>query len=64
MKLNIRPDGTLSLVEKNVRNTLELIGTKNNFLTWTIIILALRPTTNNRDQIKQKCSKQQRTPLL
>lgn len=64
MKLNIRPDGTLSLIEKNVRNTLELIGTKNNFLTWTIMIQALRPTTNSKDQIKQKCSRQQRTPLL
>ena len=49
--LNIKPD-TLNLIEKNVGNSLECIGTGDNFLNRTPLVKALRPRINKWILIK------------
>jgi hypothetical protein len=49
--LNIKPD-TLNLIEKKVGNTLEHIGTGNNFLNRTPMAQALRSTVDKWDLMK------------
>ena len=51
--LNIKPD-TLNLIEKKVGNTLEHIGTGNNFLNRTPMAQALRSTVDKWDFMKLK----------
>jgi hypothetical protein len=49
--LNIKPD-TLNLTEENVVNSLELIGTGENFLKRTSMGQALRSTIGKWDLMK------------
>ena len=51
--LNIKPD-TLNQLEKKVGNSLELIGTGDNFLNRTPTAQALRATINKWDLMKLK----------
>ena len=51
--LNIKPD-TLNLIEENVRNSLEHIGTEDNLLNRRPMVEALRSTINEWDLIKLK----------
>lgn len=44
--LNIKPDTLNLIIEQKVVNSLEPIGTGNNFLSRTPIPLALRSTIN------------------
>jgi hypothetical protein len=46
--LNIKSD-TLNLIEENVGNCLELVGTRNKFLNRTTIAQTLRSTINKWD---------------
>jgi hypothetical protein len=43
--LNLKPD-TLNLKEQNIENSLESVGTANNFLNRTPTTLARRSTIN------------------
>ena len=52
-ELNIQPD-TLKLIEKKVVNTLEQIGTGENFLNRTPMTQALRSTNDRWDLINLK----------
>ena len=52
-ELNIKPD-TLNLIEEKVRNTLEHIGTGDNFLNRTPMSQALRSTIDKWDLVKLK----------
>ena len=51
--LHIKLD-TLNLMEKNLRNSLEHIGTVENFLNRTAITHALRSTVDTWDLLKLK----------
>ena len=50
---NIKPE-TLNLIEEKVRNSLELIGTGENFLNRTPMAQALRHTIDKWDLMKLK----------
>ena len=58
--LNIKPDN-LNMIEEKVGNSLEYIGTGDNFLNRTPIAQALRSTINKWDLMKLKTSVRQRT---
>jgi hypothetical protein len=51
--LHIKPD-TLNLIEEKVGNSLEHIGTEENFLNGTPMTQALRSTTDKWDLTKLK----------
>jgi hypothetical protein len=51
--INVRPE-TLKVVQERARNTLELIGLGNDFLTRTQMTQQLREWTEKRDYIKLK----------
>jgi hypothetical protein len=50
---NIKPE-TLNLIEEKVRNSLELIGTGENFLNRTPMAQALRSVIDKWDLMKLK----------
>ena len=49
--LNIKPD-TLNLIEKKVENSIECIGTGDNFLNRAQIVKTLKSTINKWDLVK------------
>ncbi|KAL6059522.1 hypothetical protein STEG23_011195 [Scotinomys teguina] len=51
--LNRKPD-TLNLIEEKVRNSLEFIGTGDNFLNRLPLVLTLKSTTNEWDLMRLK----------
>jgi hypothetical protein len=54
--LNVKPD-TLNLIEQKVGNSLELLGTGDNFLSRTPITHALRSRSNKWDLIYYRTEK-------
>jgi hypothetical protein len=61
--LNIKTD-TLNLIEQKVRDSLELMGTGDNFLNRTPMAQAVRSTIDKWDLIKLKSFVRQRTQSI